>query len=186
VSRTVPEGPLRTYVALLRAINVGGHTVKMDRLRELFVPLPVVNVRTFIASGNVIFESAEAPGVLEPMIEARLRASLGYEVVTFLRSQEEMAGIAARKPFAESALDGASVYVIFHKERLTRAAANGVVALRTDLDDLQVHGREVYWLRRSVKARIGEPGPPLDRVVSQPATTRNITTVRKLAAKYCP
>ncbi len=45
------------YVALLRAINVGGHTVKMDHLRRLFEALGFTNVETFIASGNVIFDS---------------------------------------------------------------------------------------------------------------------------------
>jgi len=50
------------YVALLRGINLGGHTVKMDRLKKLFEELGLKNVETFIASGNVIFESAHGPG----------------------------------------------------------------------------------------------------------------------------
>lgn len=45
------------YIALLRAINVGGHTVKMDRLRTLFAQVGLANVETFIASGNVIFDT---------------------------------------------------------------------------------------------------------------------------------
>ena len=45
------------YIAFLRAINVGGHTVKMDRLREIFESLGFANVETFIASGNVVFET---------------------------------------------------------------------------------------------------------------------------------
>jgi hypothetical protein len=49
--------PLRRYVAFLRAINVGGHVVKMDRLRTLFEGLGFANVSTFIASGNVVFDS---------------------------------------------------------------------------------------------------------------------------------
>ena len=173
------------YIALLRAINVGGHTVTMARLRELLGSLAVSHVQTFIASGNVIFESSGTPASLETAIEARLLKALGYEVLTFLRSQAEMAAVAGHAPFSESDLEGASVYVAFLKDRPARAATGKLMSLRNDLDDFDVHGREVFWLRRKVKERLGEPGPPLERVLAQPATTRNITTVRKIAAKYC-
>ena len=72
------------FIALLRAINVGGHNVKMDRLRKLFESLGLSNVETFIASGNVIFDSlVESAETLEEKIERHLRESLGYEVATF-------------------------------------------------------------------------------------------------------
>jgi uncharacterized protein (DUF1697 family) len=75
------------FVAFLRAINVGGHLVKMDELRGLFEALGFTNVETFIASGNVIFDS-KATNVksLERKIEKHLEASLGYAVTTFIRS----------------------------------------------------------------------------------------------------
>jgi uncharacterized protein (DUF1697 family) len=67
------------YVAFLRAINVGGHIVKMDQLRKLFEGLRLANVETFIASGNVIFDcGAEDAQKLERRIEAHLQKSLGY------------------------------------------------------------------------------------------------------------
>ena len=66
------------FVAFLRAINVGGHLVKMDQLRSLLEELGFVNVETFIASGNVIFESrAGATAPLERKIERVLRDGLG-------------------------------------------------------------------------------------------------------------
>ena len=76
--------------AFLRAINVGGHTVTMDKLRRTFEELGLFDVETFIASGNVMFNS---PGTslsgLERKIAARLEESLGYEVVTFIRTAPE-------------------------------------------------------------------------------------------------
>lgn len=64
------------YVAFLRAINVGGRTVKMDRLREIFESLGLGDVETFIASGNVIFRSRSTkPQALEKKIERSLRQS---------------------------------------------------------------------------------------------------------------
>ena len=74
-------------VAFLRAINVGGHTVTMDDLRRLFVKMDFDGVETFIASGNVVFESRPKGGAaLEKKIEAALHKALGYEVKSFLRS----------------------------------------------------------------------------------------------------
>jgi len=74
------------YVAFLRAINVGGHTVKMDHLRGLFEALSFSNVETFIASGNVIFDTkSKDQQTLERKIEKHLRETLGYAVTTFDR-----------------------------------------------------------------------------------------------------
>ena len=88
------------YVAFLRAINVGGHTVKMDQLRSLFEALSFSNVQTFIASGNVIFDSkSKSTKALEKKIESHLQDALGYEVATFIRTTSELAVIADYKPF---------------------------------------------------------------------------------------
>ena len=82
------------YIAFLRAINVGGHTVKMDILRQLFEELGLSKVETFIASGNVIFETpSQNERELEERIQAKLHASLGYQVATFLRTDQEVASI---------------------------------------------------------------------------------------------
>src|ERR1043166_2432444 len=90
----------RRLVAFLRAINVGGHTVTMERLRKEFEGMGFSGVETFIASGNVIFTArAGNPAALGKKIEARLRAALGYEVATFVRTAEEVAAVAGYQPF---------------------------------------------------------------------------------------
>jgi len=97
------------YIAFLRAMNVGGHTVKMDALRQLFESLGFSNVETFIASGNVIFEAnAGNTKSLEKKIETCLLEALGYEVATFIRTDAEVAEIAKYKPFPQSQLDTAT------------------------------------------------------------------------------
>src|SRR3712207_3124941 len=104
------------FIALLRAINVGGHTVKMDHLRELFASLGFSNVETFIASGNVIFESPNTDAqALERQIERHLRQALGYDVATFIRSTSELRAIADHRPFAAAELDAAghTLYIAF-------------------------------------------------------------------------
>ncbi len=93
------------YIAFLRAINVGGHTVKMDALRQHFESLGFTGVETFIASGNVVFETESTDAqALERQIEGALHAALGYEVATFIRTTAELAAVAQYEPFATSAL----------------------------------------------------------------------------------
>ncbi|MDQ3930105.1 MAG: DUF1697 domain-containing protein [Chloroflexota bacterium] len=172
--------------AFLRAINVGGHTVKMDHLRGLFEELGFSKVETFIASGNVIFESDESgTQALESRIEDHLQAALGYEVATFIRTEAELADIAQYQPFpVEQADTGGSLYIAFLKATTTTQAQHDLMAFRTDIDDFHVHGREVYWLCRTSLSQSTFSGARLEKTLGMPATLRNVTTVQKLAAKY--
>ncbi len=172
------------YIAFLRAINVGGHVVKMDKLRGWFEDLDFTQVETFIASGNVIFDStARKAAVLESKIEQRLQQALGYEVITFVRTVPELAAVTRLDPFQGAAADPqATLYVAFLKERPSKEAQNKLLALKTDYDDFQVHQREAYWLRRQREGSVFS-GAFLERALSAPSTVRNMTTVRKLVAK---
>jgi uncharacterized protein (DUF1697 family) len=173
------------YIALLRAINVGGRTVKMDRLRDLFEQVGYGDVETFIASGNVIFRSpTEDTRALEQRIEAHLRQSLGYEVATFVRTEAEVAGIAAYTPFPTVEIEGNTLYVGFLQDQPGEVALNKLTALRTPLDEFHVHGRELYWLCRTTISQSKVGGAQIERALGMPTTLRNVTTVLKLAAKY--
>jgi uncharacterized protein (DUF1697 family) len=174
-------------IAFLRAINVGGHNVKMDELRRLFEELGFSNVETFIASGNVIFDAPdEDVQALERRIESHLRAALGYEVATFIRSVAELADIVSYEPFqaADLASEGDSLYIAFLPGPPGDEARAKLMALRTDVDDFHVHGRELYWLCRTRLSESKFGGGLLEKTLKMPATLRNSTTVRKLAAKY--
>jgi uncharacterized protein (DUF1697 family) len=175
------------YVAFLRAINVGGHTVRMEALRRQFESMGAANVETFIASGNVIFDMARRnAAALEREIEDHLRTVLGFPVATFLRTIPEVAAVAAHAPFPEAEFTaGATMYVAFLKEEPGDAARAAVAALRNPVDDLAVHKRELYWLRRNHVGESMLTPARFDRARLGDATTRNVTTVRKLAAKYC-
>src|SRR4030095_12113038 len=93
------------YVAFLRAINVGGHIVKMDQLRKLFTQLGFTDVETFIASGNVLFSSSSKSGpALEKKIEKHLKAALGYEGATLSGTPAEVCEAAAHEPFSAAVM----------------------------------------------------------------------------------
>jgi uncharacterized protein (DUF1697 family) len=131
-------------IAFLRAINVGGHVVKMDALRKQFEALGLTGVETFIASGNVLFTSRTAKlAALEKKIEARLQSALGYQVRTFVRTEAEVCAVAGYKPFSAAAMAGAGALCVgFLAEPLDRSAVKTLLTLKTEIDDFHVNGRE--------------------------------------------
>jgi uncharacterized protein (DUF1697 family) len=176
------------YIAFLRAINVGGrHPVKMDFLRRLFAAHGFANVETFIASGNIVFETrAKNAQALEREIEDRLREALGYEVATFIRTDAELAAVANYKPFSQPDLDAAvALNIAFLAARLDAQSSQKLLALRTDIDDLHTHGREVYWLCRKRQSESKMSNAMLEKALGQKSTLRGANTIKKMAAKYC-
>ena len=173
------------YFALLRGINVGGHRVKMDRLRELIESLGFEQVETFIASGNVIFSSASLDvHSMEERIARHLQEALGYEVPTLIRSQSELESIATFEPSGPDQTDQ-SVYVAFLTEAADAELRRSLDSLSTDTDRFEFAGREVYWLIRGKLSESPLFGMDLAKMMGGASTTtRNLTTVRKLVAKY--
>lgn len=175
------------FVAFLRAINVGGHTVKMEQLRVLFEQIGFANVETFIASGNVIFDSKSANiKSLERKIEKHLERSLGYAVTTFVRSLSELVEVAHYEAFAETELnqDGNTLFICFLADNPTGEAIKKLLSLRSSIDAFHVNERVVYWLYRRKNGESKFYGPLLEKSVGMQTTVRNSNTVRKIVAKY--
>lgn len=175
------------YVAFLRAINVGGHTVKMDHLRTLFETLGLRNVETFIASGNVIFDSASKnTRALEQKIETCLGEALGYNVATFIRSTAALANIATYKPFSDAELstEGHTLYIGLMADSPDKAAKDKLSTLATKVDDFHVNSREVYWLCRTKFSESQVSGALLAKTLGMATTLRNATTIKKIVTKY--
>jgi uncharacterized protein (DUF1697 family) len=171
------------HVAFLRAINVGGHVVKMDHLRHLFEGMGLANVRTFIASGNVIFDSAtKSPQALEEKISRALEKALGYKVGVFIRSAAEIAEIAAHQAYKDSELREGSLFIVLLPAPLSTGEQKIVAAMQTSVDALRVKGREIYWhARRNFRDAEFSPAK-LEKSLGKPATFRNVNTIRKIAA----
>ena len=174
------------YFAFLRAINVGGHTVKMDILRQLFESLGYDNVETYIASGNVIFECPLVDtAALEREIAAKLGQALGYEVATFLRTAVELAAIASHRPFSLVELEIAqAINIAFFSNAVDEPATQKLMNLQTEIDTFHVHGREVYWLCRKKQSESTFSNAVLEKTIGRPSTLRGVNTILKLADKY--
>lgn len=172
-------------IAFLRAINVGGHTVKMDVLRRHFQSLGYSEVETFIASGNVIFTTPRRQlAALEAEIAGRLEAALGYAVATFIRTEAELADLAAYQPFPPAVFQAAEAFnVAFLARPLDAPAERRLTALKNEIDDFAWRGREVYWLCRLRQSDSKFSNAVLEKTIGQPATLRGINTLQKLSAK---
>jgi len=174
------------FVALLRAINVGGRTVKMAELCALFEQARLSDVASVITSGNVLFTARTGDAAsLEHRIEMALRKGLGYDVPTFVRTADELDAVASHDPFdaSDPVLESDTVHVIFTRATIDSERATRIVSLRTDYDELHVFGREVFWRTRGRSSDSKIKPAAFARAFGDPGTARNITTVRKLAAK---
>lgn len=172
------------WAAFLRAINVGGRTIKMEPLREVFRGLGYGDVATHIASGNVMFSASGERAELEAAAEKALQAALGYGVATFLRTGEELAAVLAAEPLGEAAQRGATTYIGFTRGSLTPSERQAVEALATPQDTVRVVGREIYWLPPDGRMSDSKlTGAAFERALGRAATFRNDRTVAAVAAK---
>ena len=179
---------LERHVAFLGGINVGGHRVTMDRLRDEVTRLGFADVSTFIASGNVVFSAdvdgmadgmadGSAANVIEDIIADGLAAALGWPVPTFVRSAAALAVAVDLQPFGELA-DGTTHMILFCRSEPDRA----IEQLSNDHERWEVHGADVHWLIRGGVSDSVVTLAKLPRLLGQPCTSRNTKGMRRLAA----
>lgn len=172
------------YVAFLRAINVGGHTVPMGRLVELFEALELDDITTFIASGNVLFTSRARPALLERQIDKHLHAELGYPAEAFVRTIPDLQLILKQDPFPKAAVARAHALMIgFLREAPAPGVQEVIEGLSGPTDLLAIRGRELHWLR-PVQESDPRLAKRLERALDGPMTVRNVNTVRRIVEKY--
>lgn len=175
---------MESFVALLRAVNVGGRTIPMEDLRAVFSEMGFKDVRTLLASGNVLFKAAgETQAGVDARIAERLQAHFGYEVTTFVRTAAEIAAVAGSAVISQDERSrAAAVNVAFLERVLTATEREAVLALSSEVDELRVSGREVYWLCRVKQSESRFTNVRLERAAGVRSTIRGWNTLQKLAA----
>ncbi len=172
------------YCAFLRAINVGGHTLKMADLVEIVEALGLRDVSTFLASGNVLFSSPDDPEVLEQMLADGLERTLGYAVEVFVRTMDELQAIRAHPAFHRFEREAFVAHnIAFLHDPLDQKGASVVSALETQVDQFAVCGREIHWLCRKKQSESTFSNAILERTLGAPATFRTANTVERLLSK---
>ena len=175
-------------LAFLRGMNARGQSVSMEYLRTVFEAEGFTRVETFLENGNVVFEGdAEDPAGLERVIEQMLSDALGYEVVTFIRTDAEVRNIAKYTPFMPAFIKAAAALsVALFKEPLDESATRAIMALKTRNDSFHVHGREIYWLSQTKQSESVISNAVFEITVGRPSALRGINTIRMLAQRYGP
>ena len=162
------------YIALLRAVNVGGTgKLSMADLRAMCTDAGFARVETYIASGNIAFESKAAPSRVKAKLESRLLAYAGKPVGVVVRTAPEMVATLKANPFPKA--EPKHTYAVFLDRRPPRDALDHVVGQNDE--EIRLGDREIFssttgmaWAALNSKIPAARKG-----------TARNMNTVAKLA-----
>lgn len=160
-------------IALLRAVNVGGTgKLPMTELKAMCVAEGYVKVKTYIASGNVVFQTAASPAEIKRALEARLQGYAGKPVGVIVRTAEEMAAVVQANPFPHAAPNRS--VAIFLDEAPKPSELHNLRGRKDE--ELGLGVREIY-----VHYPSGQGASKLVIPAAKLGTARNMNTVAKLA-----
>ena len=173
------------YIAFMRAINVGGRFIKMAALADHFRALGYSDVETFINSGNVIFTArARSAAKVEASAESGIRPLLGFTSELFVRTPRDVAAISERaRAIANAHPEAQEVNVLLLKTSLSPAQQGDLLALRSDVDEFSLEGREVYWRCRVKQSESRFTNAVFERRLRIKATARRISMLEKLVGR---
>ncbi len=172
-----------TYIAMLRGINVGpGKIVKMERLRASFEALGFDGVKTYVQSGNVIFESEQkSPAGLSNKIEEKIQRDFGFTVPVLLKTSKEIDQIVSDNPLLkEKGIDHSKLHVTFLSDAPPKTAVKVLEALATDRERFCISNREIYLYCPDGYGNTKLSNNAIEKKLSVVATTRNWRTVNTL------
>ena len=164
---------MTAYVALLRAVNVGGRKLLMSDLKAIADDAGLEKARTFIASGNLLFASSKSEAAVARLLEERLKAHMKAEVPVLVRTGAEMGAVGEANPFPEAS--GSKVAAIFLPEAPPKDALENATGIADE--ELALGTREIY-----VHYPSGMGRSKLRLPAEAGGTARNMNTVAKLAA----
>jgi uncharacterized protein (DUF1697 family) len=163
---------MTTYIALLRAVNVGGTgKLPMADLKDICIELGFVGIETYIVSGNVVFDCDLPPQVVQAKLEKRLRAYAGKAIAVFVRTAAQIRTILKKNPFPDK--EPKFTYSIFLNEKPHSSALDDVRG--RDGEEMRLGQREIYvhYPKGMGQSKLRFPTATL-------GTARNLKTVAKL------
>ena len=170
---------MSTYVAMLRAVNVGGSLMPMADLRAAFVDMGHDDARTYIQTGNVVLASSTPTARLQAEIETGLETRFGRAVPVVLRTGTQLARVVRANPLAGER-DPKKTHVTFLRQKPEAARVRGLDNEAFLPDEFRVAGLEVYVYCPNGYGRTKITNAYFERALKVPATTRNLNTVTKL------
>ncbi len=175
-------GSVSRFVALLRAVNVGGRKLAMAELREVAERLGWSDVRTYIQSGNLLFEADGAADALEAELEAALATALGMDVPVLIRTASQWEQLRAANPLPHAADTEPQRLHLCLPKRPLAAAAEDTIAAKAIAGETVCAAGGALWIHYPAGVGTSRLTPALiDKAAGSPVTARNWRTVETLA-----
>lgn len=169
-----------TYISMLRGINVGGQKkVPMVELSKLYDSLGFNHVKTYIQSGNVIFDSPSTDILeLSAKIQQTIKNSFDFDVPLFIRTIEEFTALIQNNPFANK--DLTKLHVTFLSGFPTSQPIQEINAVKDELEEFLICGKEIYLFCPNGYGQTKLTNSFFEKKLKVLATTRNWNSVNKL------
>lgn len=174
---------MHTYIAFLRAVNVGGHhKMKMNALRDAFLECGFSDVETYIQSGNVIFDSLfQKKDPIRQLLEEQIVTVFGYDIHAIIRTPGELLYLMQHNPFREETGVSARCYVTFFSSPPEEQ-------LKRDLENKSSETEQYRFVSDDLFSLIDKETKPdskfsnnfIENLTNIQATTRNLNTVRHM------
>ena len=175
---------MKSYVAFLRGINVGGHRkIPMSELKRCFEELGLKNVATYIQSGNVVFSADEKIPIreLSQIIEHKIMESFGFDVPVIVRTSEQLQYITRNNPFLEKKnVNPEKCYVTFLSERPLKEHVNLISNLDFAPDEFFIADQDIYLYIPDRYSDTKLSNDFFEKKLHVKATSRNWKTIHKL------
>lgn len=176
---------MTVFIALLRAVNVGGTgIIPMAALRDLCEKQGIKDPRTLLQSGNLVLRAGRTtPAALSKKLESAIRRRFAVDVRVITRTPDDLRDVVKRNPFpAVAKNDPGRLLVTFLNDAPTKDAAKALAAWKHATEPHKVDGRELYIHHASGAGASKFAGPTIERTLATHGTARNWNTINKLIA----
>jgi uncharacterized protein (DUF1697 family) len=170
-----------TYIALLRGINVSGQKIiKIEELRKLFESLGFENVKTYIQSGNVIFNSRiDSAEKIVKSVEKKIKEVYSFDVTVIIRTRDELSTIIKSNPFSKTN-PAEKLYVLFLSDIANNDNVEKLLPYKSKTEEFRLIGKEIYLYYPDGYGKSKLTNNIFESKLGVKATTRNWNTVNKL------
>jgi uncharacterized protein (DUF1697 family) len=169
------------YVALLRGVNVGQNMLRMERLREMCSEMRLKNARTYVQSGNIVFEAPGTASQWSQALEAKLTGQTRLPVTVIVKTAAEIGKVLAENPFLkEKGIDTTKLHVTFLEQLPEKSAVEALRKIQAGPDRLRWLGKEIYLHCPHGYGTSKLSNRAIEKELAVRATTRNWNTVNKL------
>jgi uncharacterized protein (DUF1697 family) len=175
---------VNTYISILRGINLGGHNmIKMDALEEIFAKIGFKNVRTYIQSGNVVYQSQPSnPNKLNDLIHNTLAKEIGLNIPIITLISDELRKVAELNPFLEKYKEESYFHVTFLADAPLAENIDKILGGDFGQDEVRLIEKTAYLYCPNGYGRTKLSNSFFERKLKVAATTRNWKTVNQLLA----